>query len=77
MKFTLLYYFIYIFYLISLYVTSRLGIIITIQMKLLLETRSGHLPKNSRSLPDYEYKSHYVCMSKVPNKPTFTRVQND
>ena len=46
-------------------------------MKLLLETRSGHLPKNSRSLPDYEYKSHYVCMSKVPNKPTFTRVQND
>ena len=46
-------------------------------MKLLLETRSGHLPKNSRSLPDYEYKSHYVCMSKVSNKPTFTRVQND
>ena len=41
----------------SWYVNSRLGIIITIQMKLLLEARSGHLPKNSRSLPDYEYKS--------------------
>jgi hypothetical protein len=26
-------------------------------MKLLLEARSGHLPKNSRSLPYYEYKS--------------------
>ena len=49
--------FIYNFYLISLYAISRLGIIITIQMKLLLEARSGHLPKNSRSLTYYEYKS--------------------
>ena len=31
--------------------------IITIQMKLLLETRSDHSPRNSRSLPHYEYKS--------------------
>ena len=48
-----------IIYLISLYVTSRLGMMI---ITMLLETRSGHLPKNSRSLPGYEYKSESHCV---------------